>query len=134
MGIESYYVKIEIKKDSYDLNSLNAIETIDKNDCLQITFSYSFISFFEGLIIIYNFINEYNDYIYKIESLKENITVNSTSFPLFFLKMYELWNNKIKGFHTEFGLFLINPNDDFYKLYRKYFKKNMRKLTNKNHN
>jgi hypothetical protein len=85
MGIESYYVKIEIKKDSYDLNSLNAIETIDKNDCLQITFSYSFISFFDGLIIIYNFINEYNDYIYKIESLKENITVNSTSFPLFFL-------------------------------------------------
>lgn len=121
MGIESYYVKIEIKKDSYDLNCLNAIEVIDKNDCLQITFSYSFISFFDGLITIYNFINEYNDNIYKIESHKKDITVNSTSFPLFFLKMYELWNNKIKGFHTEFGLFLINSNDDFYKFYRKYF-------------
>lgn len=131
MGIESYYVNIRIKKDAYDLNSLNVIDVIDNIDSLNITISYSIISFFEGLINIYNFINKHKDNIYQIESLQEDITKNTTSFTEFFVKMYELWKNKINVFHKEFGLFLINSDSDFYKLYLKHFKRSMRKLVSK---
>ena len=51
-----------------------------------------------------------------------------STFLSFFEKVYRLWEEKINNFRLQYGYFLINPNDDFFKSYkklRKYMKKEM---------
>ena len=66
-----------------------------------------------------NFIKKYESNILSVESKKEDLKQSTDNFLCFFDKMYSIWENKINSFRLEYGYFLINPNDDFFKSYKK---------------
>ena len=127
MGMESFYINLSLRNNcSYDLSNLTVIFSDIVGNQRNITISYSLLSFFDGVSQIYNFINKYKSNILRIESKKEDIKQSTDNFLLFFEKVYSLWEEKLNSFRLEYGYFLINPNDDFFKNYkklRKYIKK-----------
>lgn len=127
MGMESFYINLSLRNNcSYDLSNLTVIFSDIVGNQRNITISYSLLSFFDGVSQIYNFINKYKNNILRIESKREDIKQSTDNFLCFFEKVYSLWEEKLNNFRLEYGYFLIKPNDDFFKSYkklRKYIKK-----------
>ena len=127
MGMESFYINLSLRNNcSYDLSNLTVIFSDIVGNQRNITISYSLLSFFDGVSQIYNFINKYKNNILRIESKREDIKQSTDNFLCFFEEVYSLWEEKLNNFRLEYGYFLIKPNDDFFKSYkklRKYIKK-----------
>lgn len=127
MGMESFYINLTLCNNcSYDLSDLTVISSDIVDNQKILTISYSLFSFFEGISLVYAFIQKYKSSILGVESMKEDIKQSINSFLCFFDKLYNLWETKLNNFHLSYGYFLINPNDDFFKSYkklRKYIKK-----------
>lgn len=120
MGMESFYINLTLRNHcSYDLSDLTVIFSDIVEDQRNITISYSFLSFFDGLSRIYDFINTYKNNIISIESKKEDIKQSTDNFLCFFEKVYSLWKENLNNFRSEYGYLFINPNDDFFKCYKK---------------
>ena len=127
MGMESFYINLSLRNNcSYDLSNLTVIFSDIVGNQRNITISYSLLSFFDGVSQIYTFINKYKNNILRIESKREDIKQSTDNFLCYFEKVYSLWEEKLNNFRLEYGYFLIKPNDDFFKSYkklRKYIKK-----------
>lgn len=127
MGMESFYINLTLCENcSYDLSDLAVISSDIVDNQKILTISYSLFSFFEGISLVYTFIQKYKSSILGVESMKEDINQSINSFLCFFDRLYNLWETKLNNFHSSYGYFLINSNDDFFKSYkklRKYIKK-----------
>lgn len=120
MGMESFYINLTLNNDYlYDFSDLMIISSDIVDNKITITISYSLFSFFDGLSLAYSFIKKYESNILSVESKKEDLKQSTDNFLCFFDKMYCIWENKINNFRLEYGYFLINPNDDFFKSYKK---------------
>ena len=120
MGIESFYINLELNEDkSYDFSDVSIIFLNKIDNKVNITISFALVSFFDGTYQMYSFISRYRNYIISAESLKEDIIQSIVCFDAFLGKMYDIWKDKIKNFHTDYGRFLIKPNSEFYKNYKK---------------
>lgn len=127
MGMESFYINLTLCNNcSYDLSGLTVIFSDIIGNQRNITVSYSILSFFDGVSRIYAFIDKYKNNILKIESQNEDLQPSADHFLSFFEKVYRLWEEKINNFRLQYGYFLINPNDDFFKSYKK-LRKHMKK-------
>ena len=121
MGMESYYINITLSNTgSYDLSdpAVLASEIVENKTVL--TVSYSFFSFFDGISRIYSFLKKYESRVLAVESMGADIKQSTADFLCFFNTMYSLWEKKLNVFRTEYGYFLINSNDDFFKNYKKF--------------
>ena len=124
MGIESFYVNIEMKnEENYDFSKVVVLfsEVIDNKR--NITISYSLVSFFDGLRQIYSFIKENEANIYLVESRRENITSSTGSFMSFLEKMFMLWKIKIDSFQSQYGALIVKSGEEFFTAYKKGLKK-----------
>ena len=120
MGIESFYVNIHMKKHmEYDLSDLSIYSLNSNENQISFTISYAIISFFDGICQIYSFTERYRSEIISIESKRIELMGSLDSFVRFAEKMIELWGEKIFNFQREYGKFLIGPNEEFYKKYKK---------------
>ena len=117
MAMDGWYLNIKTKYE-VDKNDLNIIYCEQTNDVFSLTISYSYLSFFEGIKHIYNWIMENYNSILECET--NNIIIDfSSDFQSFFNKMYEINKKKLDWFHNQFGLLLIVPGEDTYSFIKK---------------
>lgn len=120
MGMESFYVNIGLRKDcACDVSNVSIIYSDIGDYKRNIVVSYSFLSFFDGIGLIYAFIRENEKNVLGIESRKKDITNATGSFLEFFTAMYHIWEEKLNAFHSDYGFLSIDSGDVFFKTYKK---------------
>ena len=68
MGMESFYINLTLCNDcSYDLSDLTVISSDIVDNQKILTISYSLFSFFEGISLVYAFIQKYKSSILGVE-------------------------------------------------------------------
>ena len=120
MGMESWYINIEAKKD-IEFKALPVIFVDETKNGVQICISYSYLSFFEGAFETYRWICSNVDKIFLCETHKQIIDIEN-GFLVFFNQIYQQNESKINNFYDTYGFPIVKSGIDTFKAIRKYKK------------
>lgn len=117
MAMDGWYLNIKIKSET-DISNL-IINSYEKKDYVFfLSTTYSYLSFFEGVKILYEWINNNSKLIIECET--NNIKIDYLNGFLPFLGyIYEANERKINWFYSQIGIFIVAPGEETYSFVKK---------------
>ncbi|MDR1892233.1 MAG: hypothetical protein LBQ48_04425 [Oscillospiraceae bacterium] len=134
MGVESFYLNIQLQKENIDFiheliksNKLynDFIGYYVDEESNELSLQAALVSFLPTCEVIYDLLKKVNkeNSIQNIEALKINHPFDFENSLDFFCWMYNTWKKKLTYFNKDWGAFLVSPNTNYYKSRRRLRKK-----------